>query len=219
MPTAEGDNVKAVLVNTGGNHILSALSAFPCTRVGQSPAVAVCRITGGKSHCLANAFLYFFQSSALALPLSAVVLSYCGQQSQRRVACGGKESPLFKLACSVGFLFLSPNTKIALPRNFSQQVNTISNQETEAAAYGSAAAHLGEKNSSESDTAHTWIHFWSSAGAGQLWKSRAWLNLPVSGFFHCEIKFVSLPYLLAEGGGILPQYCRWQYSLAVVLGR
>lgn len=57
----------------------------------------------------------------------------------------------------------------------------------------------------------------SPAGAGQLWKRRAWLNLPVSGFFLCKTKFVSLLCFSVEGEGILLQGCRQQCSLALVL--
>lgn len=60
----------------------------------------------------------------------------------------------------------------------------------------------GEKLSSVQHGSHL-DSLWSCKRAGQLWKSRAWLNLPVTGFFHCKIKLTSLLYFLAEGRGIL----------------
>lgn len=74
---------------------------------------------------------------------------------------------LLKLASSVGFIFLFPNPKIALLKFFFQQVNTISNQ---AAAYGSGTAHLGKKNSVESNPAHTWVRFGPLQGLGSSGK-------------------------------------------------
>lgn len=136
--------MKTVPVNTGGDHILMTVNAYPSCRAGVN------------SDCLANAFLLFFQSSALAVP---PFLQCHGPTVGNRV----KEqshlvTALFKLASSVEFIFLFPNPKIALPKFFFQQINTISNQGT-AANYGSDAAHLREKNSAESNPAHTWVHF------------------------------------------------------------
>ena len=62
--------MKTVPVSTGGDHILRTVNAFPCCRVEQSPAAADLQDCWWNSHCLANEFLRFFQSSALAVPLS-----------------------------------------------------------------------------------------------------------------------------------------------------
>lgn len=80
-----------------------------------------------------------------------------------------EESPVvtdfFKLAYSVWFLVVAPNTKIALPRDFFQWASTTFNQGT-AAAHGSGAAHLREKSSAVSNTAHTWIPCGPAKGLG-----------------------------------------------------